>query len=387
MRFELETLVRTGSWDVEFDSIRVVCEPGGLRRLGDLVRDLGAASALVVTDKGVSATGHADRALHFLREAGVEAQIFDRVVENPTTRIVEDATRIATEHEVECIVGLGGGSAMDCAKGVNFLVTQGGRMEDYWGTGKATKPMLPSVGVPTTAGTGSEMQSYALISREETKVKMACGDRKARFRSVILDPKLTATVPRSVAAVSGIDAVSHAVESYVSTRRNPVSQPFAKEAWRLLEWNLPTALRSPGDGDARSRVQVGALLAGASIEHSMLGAAHACANPLTARCGVAHGIAVGLLLPPTVRFNTPEVGELYGELHAGTRAEGRGISLYDRILELRAVAELPENLRDCGVPHNLLPRLAAEAAEQWTAGFNPRPVAQKELLELYEAAY
>ena len=108
---ELETLVRTGSWDVEFDSIRVVCEPGGLRHLGALVKDLGAASALVVTDKGVSATGHVDRAVHFLREAGIEAQVFDRVVENPTTRIVEEATRVAKEHAGECIVGLGGGSA------------------------------------------------------------------------------------------------------------------------------------------------------------------------------------------------------------------------------------------------------------------------------------
>jgi alcohol dehydrogenase len=387
VRFELETLVRTGSWDVEFDSIRVVFEPGGLRRLGELVRDLGAGRVLVVTDRGVSETGHVDRAVRFLREAGIEAQVFDGVVENPTTRIVEEAARAAKEHEVECLVGLGGGSTMDCAKGVNFLVTQGGRMEDYWGSGKATKPMLPSVGVPTTAGTGSEMQSYALISKEETKVKMACGDRKARFRSIILDPKLTATAPRSVAAVSGIDAVSHAVESYVSTRRNPVSQPFAKEAWRLLEWSLPTALQSPGDDEARGRVQVGALLAGASIEHSMLGAAHACANPLTARCGVTHGIAVGVMLPQTVRFNVSEVGELYGELHKGTRAEGRGVSLYERILELKEIAGLPESLRECGVPHNLLPRLAAEAADQWTAGFNPRPVAQKELLALYEAAY
>jgi alcohol dehydrogenase len=276
---------------------------------------------------------------------------------------------------------------MDCAKGVNFLVTQGGRMEDYWGSGKATKPMLPSIGVPTTAGTGSEMQSYALISKDETKVKMACGDRKARFRTVVLDPELTATVPRSVASVSGIDAISHAVESYVSTRSNPISRPFAQEAWHILERYLPTALRSPGDALARGRVQIGALLAGAAIEHSMLGAAHACANPLTSRCGVAHGIAVGLMLPPAVRFNVPEVGELYGDLHRGTAAQSRGVGLYDRILELRALAGLPESLRDCGVPKNILPRLAAEAAEQWTAGFNPRPVAQPELLELYESAY
>ena len=145
----------------------------------------------------------------------------------------------------DLLIGLGGGSAMDCAKGINFILTNGGRMEDYWGVDKATKPMLPSIGIPTTAGTGSEAQSFALISQEDTHQKMACGDKKARFRTVILDPALTKSTPKGVTAATGIDAISHAVESYVSTRRNPISQMFAKEAWRLLEKSFEIVVGDP----------------------------------------------------------------------------------------------------------------------------------------------
>ena len=140
----------------------------------------------------------------------------------------------AHELQPDLLVGLGGGSSMDCAKGINFLYTNGGRMQDYWGEGKATQPMLPMIAVPTTAGTGSEAQSFALISDAQTHVKMACGDKKAAFRIAILDPELTLTQPARVTALTGIDAIAHALETYVTQRRNPVSLSFSREAWRLL---------------------------------------------------------------------------------------------------------------------------------------------------------
>jgi alcohol dehydrogenase len=233
--------------------------------------------------------------------------------------------------------------------------------------------MLPSIGVPTTAGTGSEAQSYALISHPETHAKMACGDPKARFREVILDPDLAASAPRPVAATAGIDAVSHAVESFVTTRGNDGSRKLAREAWRLLDGGLEAALA--GDREAVGDTLLGAHLAGAAIEASMLGAAHACANPLTARFGVVHGVAVGLMLPHVVRFNGEE---LYRELRDGLAA---------RLEELRAAAGLPARLRDCGVAAASLPLLSEEAARQWTATFNPRPVTAADLLALYEEAF
>src|SRR5262249_1030034 len=154
---------------------RVVFGPGSLARLGELARDLGGRRALLVTDPGLEAAGHPDRALHSLRAAGVETFVFDGVEENPTTRHVRAGLEAARKHKIDLLVAVGGGSSMDCAKGVNFLLTNGGEMADYKGFGKATRPMLPSIGVPTTAGTGSEAQSYALIADEKTHLKMACG--------------------------------------------------------------------------------------------------------------------------------------------------------------------------------------------------------------------
>src|SRR5262249_37315159 len=180
---------------------------------------------------------------------------------------------------------------------------------------KATKPMLPSIGVPTTAGTGSEGQSYALIADEGSHVKMACGDRKAAFCIAILDPEVTVSQPAKVTALTGIDALSHALESYVTTRRTPLSQIFARDAWKLLERNLEAVMRNPADLQARGAMQVGAFLAGTAIENSMLGACHACANPLTAHYGITHGLAIGILLPHVLRFNAhSSVGGLYDEL-------------------------------------------------------------------------
>lgn len=333
---------------------------------------------MLVTDRGIEDAGHVDRALDTFAGLPIEAFVFDGVEENPTTVHVEAGRSFAAEHEIDLIIGLGGGSAMDCAKGINFLLTNGGKMEDYWGAGKATQPMLPSLGVPTTAGTGSEAQSFALIAQPDTHLKMACGDEKAHFRTVILDPELIGTVPGSVAVATGLDAIGHAVESYVTTARNPVSQMYAREAWRLLSRNFPASLRDTAGIDVRGKMQVGAYLAGAAIECSMLGAAHACANPLTARFDITHGIAVAAMLPAVVRFNREVVADLYEELSP---------ALGETILALRGPGDREFGLGALGVDRNNLGELAAEAAQQWTAGFNPRPVTEHDLFNLYEASF
>jgi alcohol dehydrogenase len=338
-----------------------------------------------VTDPGLEAAGHPQRAERSLREAGLAVAVFDGVEENPTSRHVEAAAAAARRHQADLLVAVGGGSAMDVAKGANFLVTNGGRMSDYRGFGKAAKPMLPSIGVPTTAGTGSEAQSYALIADEATHLKMACGDRKAAFRVAVLDPEVTLTQPPGVTAVTGIDSVAHAVEAYVTTKRSPLSQMFARQAWRLLSANFLAVLERPHDLAARAAMQLGAHLAGMAIEASMLGCAHACANPLTAHYGTTHGIAVGVMLPHVVRFNAPAAGPLYADLAADAGLDGPE-GLARRLTALLAAADLPTTLADCGVSRDILPLLAEEAAEQWTARFNPRPVTEADLVRLYEAA-
>ncbi len=382
---------RSDHWSALVGGVRVLFGEERLGELGALARELGAGRALLVTDAGLRAAGHADRALAALNEAGLETSVFDEVAENPTSRHAAAGAEFAARRRPDLLVGLGGGSVMDCAKAINFLLTNGGNMEDYWGRNRATRPMLPSIGVPTTAGTGSEAQSFALIGQEETHRKMACGDEKARFRAAILDPALTASAPPRVAAASGLVAVAHAVESFVSRAANPVSRMLARQAWELLATSLEPALRDGENAEARGRALLGAHLAGAAVEQSMLGAAHACANPLTARFGVPHGVAVAVMLPAVVRFNGAAAANLSGELAAASTGnrfiDDPAEELARRIEALRAAAAIPARLGALAVSQRALPELAREAAQEWTAGFNPRSVAEADLLRLYEAAY
>src|SRR4051812_36382666 len=210
--------------------IRVIAGEGKLDTVGGAAQACGMSRVLIVADKGIVAAGFVARAALALEASGVAVSCFHDFGPNPDTATVEAGRVRAAADRVDGIVALGGGSSLDCAKGINFVLTNGGSMRDYRGHGKASKPMLPSIGVPTTAGTGSEAQSFAIISDAETHAKMACGDDKAAFRIVILDPELTVTQPREVTAVAGYDAISHAVEAFVTKTRTPESQTVAAEA-------------------------------------------------------------------------------------------------------------------------------------------------------------
>ena len=379
----------------EFDfqpRTRVVFGAGVIERLGEIARELSFKRTLLVADHGMVASGHVDEAVGPLEKAGVEVVRFHDFEVNPDTRMVGNGTAFATPLHVDSIIGLGGGSSMDCAKGINFLLTNGGQMAEYRGYGKATKPMLPMIAIPTTAGTGSEAQSYALISDVDTHAKMACGDPKAAFRVAVLDPALTISQPRSITATSGFDAIAHAVETYVTTKRNPLSELFSREAWRLLEPNYERVLTEPDNISARGAMQLGAYYAGVAIENSMLGATHACANPLTARYGTAHGAAIAMLLPTVVRWNA-EIGIDYCSLLSWSTIAGRnnhctpGEELARRLEELAEAGGLRNSLRSAGVSESELPELAADAAEQWTGTFNPRPLDKQGAIEIYQCVY
>ena len=370
---------------------RVVFGPGALTRLPELARELACSRTLLVADRGIVSTGQTGRAAALLEGAGITTHGFHDFASNPDDQMVEAGRAFAASRGIDSIVAIGGGSSLDCAKGINFLLTNGGSMRDYWGFGKATRPMLPSIGVPTTAGTGSEAQSYALISDAETHVKMACGDHKAAFRVAILDPELTVSQPREVAALAGYDAISHAVESYVTLRRTTISDLFARHAWQLLAAHFERVLTVPADLDARGAMLLGAHEAGVAIEQSMLGATHACANPLTAHHGTAHGTAIAIMLPHVVRWNADHVGDRYAELirALGGQAEPAiaGEHLAHHLEHLARAAGLATTLRQIGVPKESLRTLAADAAKQWTGTFNPRPFDEASAAEIYQRAY
>jgi alcohol dehydrogenase len=370
---------------------RIVFGEDAIAQIGTLGGELGFRRPLIVADAGIVATGQVARVASLLSAAGIVPCFFHDFEANPDTRMIEAGRAQAAACTIDSLVALGGGSSLDCAKGINFVLTNGGSMRDYRGHGKAARPMLPSIGVPMTAGTGSEAQSYAVISDAETHVKMACGDPKAAFRVAILDPALTVSQPRQVAAIAGYDALSHAVESFVTTRRTGMSDVFAREAWRLLHANYERVLACPGDLEARGAMLLGAHAAGIAIEASMLGATHACANPLTARYGTTHGIAIAVMLPHIVRWNGEDAAARgrYRELLALAGAADRGDAgamLASRLEDLARAGGLPRTLREIGVSPDDLAGLARDAATQWTGTFNPRPFDESAALALYERA-
>jgi alcohol dehydrogenase len=349
---------------------------------------------LLVSDPGIVASGYTLRAEALLRAARLQVTSFHGFDANPDTDMVAAGARMAAGRGVDGMVAFGGGSSLDCAKGVNFLLTGGGHLSDYRGYGHARGPMLPMIGVPTTAGTGSDSQSYAVIADAKTHLKMACGDPGAAFKVAILDPDLTRTQPRDVAAATGYDALSHVVESWVTRVRTPLSRTFAREAWGLISGSLEVVLQGSSESEvvqaeARGAMLLGAHFAGLAIEASMLGAAHACANPLTARYDVTHGIAVALMLPHVVRWNAPAVGDAYAELlgEANASADTGGERLAARLESLSAICGFPATLQAAGVDEHALPGLARDAAGQWTGGFNPRPVTAASALALYRRAF
>lgn len=369
---------------------RVVFAPGALHRVGELAHDLGFRRTLLVADSGVVNAGYVTAARHALAVAGIDVQVFSEFGPNPDTAMVAAGAAFAAPLAVDSVIGLGGGSSLDCAKGINFILTNGGTMSDYRGYGKVSRPLLPAIGIPTTAGTGSEAQSYAVISDAATHMKMACGDPSAAFRVAILDPVLTASAPRHVTAMAGFDAIAHAVETAVTTKRTAASDLFSHHAWKLLNDAYPRVLLDPSNDEARAAMMLGAHYAGMAIEQSMLGAAHACSNPLTARFNITHGLALGILLPHVVRWNADAARDRYAALMASPRRRARdedpGDQLARRLDDLAAFGNLALTLRDAGVDASAIPELAELAAQQWTGTFNPRPFTADGAAEIYRAA-
>lgn len=369
---------------------------GSVELTPEFVKKYGGSHVLLVTDSGLMKAGHPQYVQSLLENKGLLVSRFDRVIENPTTETVNNCVALAKDERINFIIGLGGGSSLDTAKGCNFVLTNGGEMKEYWGVGKASKPMLPLIAIPTTAGTGSECQSFALISDAETHVKMACGDPKAAPKVSILDPLLTISQPHYVTACTGVDALVHSLETAVTTKRNPISSLFSAEAFRLGCRALPSIFHDSANVEARSNMLLSAAYAGTAIENSMLGAAHACANPLTANYDMVHGQAVGLMIPHVIRYNIqlPEIAAIYKnlavrcELAAQTDHTEQAVDMLVAFwLKMMDTANLKTSLREFNIPESDIPMLAEQAAKQWTGNFNPRPVTKSDLELIYQNAF
>ena len=365
---------------------RVVFGAGEVARAGTLAAELGTR-ALLVADPGIVATGLASRVRGLLETAGVDVWEFDDFGENPDSAMVARGRDVAAPHGVDVIVAVGGGSSLDCAKGINFVLTNGGTAADYKGYGKASQPMLPMLGVPTTAGTGSEAQSYAVLSDADTHSKMACGAPGAAFRIALLDPELTVTAPASVTAAAGIDAVSHAVETWVTTRRSPLSDVFAREAWRLLSGGFVRVMTDAGGHRGTWRDAAWRLLRGAGDRAVDAGRDARLRQPVDQT--LWHGPRRGDLDAAAARGAVEQQGGGRPLCGAGRRARRDAQARVARGANRRSDRgrRVPGGLSAVGVPERDLPDLATEAAEQWTGAFNPRKFDVAGALEIYAAAY
>lgn len=369
---------------------RIVFGPGSAARLAEFAAGQNATRVLVVSDPGVISCGHADPLTGLLRDGGMAVAIFGEVRENPTRKDVESCVELARAHRPDLIVAIGGGSTMDVAKACNMVCAEGPEVMDRRGLRPSAAPHLPMIAIPTTAGTGSECQAYAVIS-DDAGVKGSFATSRALPRVVLLDPTLTTTQPRAVTANSGFDAIVHAVEVTVTTSASILSSMLAAEAFTLLIANLPVALDHPDDLDARSGMQLGAALAGLGIAYSMLGAAHAAGNSLMARMHMSHGESVALMLPAVIRFNAAdEVARArYGTLAARAGLTGGNdpvAALLARIHELWLLTGHPGDLSGYGIRQSDIDGLAEAAAEQWTAKFNPRPADARAMRAIFADA-
>ncbi len=348
---------------------RILFGAGEFARLGEVAREHNATRCLLLADRTMADAGAAREAIRSLKARRMEVFAFHDFEPNPTVAMVEAAREYAAPQQVDLLVGLGGGSALDFTKAVNVVLNNGGSIRDYWGYGNVPKPLLPMIAVPTTAGSGSEAQSGTAILDPEAGAKLTCGDAKIYFRAAILDANLTLSQPAALTAASGYDAISHAIETLVSTKRTPISECFSREAWRLLDANFERVLRVPEDLDARAAMLLASHFAGLAIEYAALGPAHACAQPLVQAFQLQHGVAIALVLSHTLEW-------------IGERAD-----IAPRLRYLAAAAELPMSLRDAGIPEHALPRLAEEAAAQWTSRFSSRQFDAQAALDIYRAAY
>ena len=362
---------------------RILFGSGEFARLGEVARELGGSRCLLVADQGMVDAGYTQQAIRSLKARRMEVFAFHDFTLNPTVAMVEQGALYAAPHNVDLIVALGGGSSLDCAKAINLVLTSGGRLADYRGYGKAKHPFLQMLAVPTTAGPGAESQTTAWIVDPASDEKISFGDARMVYRTAILDPDLTLKQPAAVTASSGFDAIAHALETLISTRRNAASECFSREAWRLLSTNFERVLKNPEDVNARGTMLVGSHFAGLAVENASLGAAHACAEPLRATYRLSHGAALALVLPAVIEWTASD-DDVMLPPDIFTLPD---FDLPGHLRKLAQRAGLPISLHEAKIPEGALPRLADAAATQWTGKFSPRKLDAEAALEIYRSAF
>ncbi|KGF30100.1 L-threonine dehydrogenase [Oligella urethralis] len=363
---------------------------GALDSAVDIIASLGFKKALIVTDKPLSDLGFAAQVADRLKAKGVESDIFDEVQPNPTVKNVNDGLAKLKAAGADCVVSLGGGSPHDCAKGIALVASNGGKIEDYEGLDKSAKPQLPLISINTTAGTASEMTRFTIITDESRHVKMAIVDKHVTPILSVNDPKLMENMPASLTAATGMDALTHAVEAYVSTAANPLTDACAVKTIELIASYLPTAVKEPKNAEAREQMAYAQFLAGMAFNNASLGYVHAMAHQLGGFYDLPHGVCNALLLPHVEEFNMRAAKARLDEVGAilsANNQELEGLGVIDAIKKLAGIVGIPKSLRELGVKEEDFKVLAENAMKDVCGLTNPVQPTLDEVIAIFKAAY
>ncbi|CAB5152301.1 Alcohol dehydrogenase (EC [Olavius algarvensis associated proteobacterium Delta 3] len=374
---------------LKFEIPEIIFGQGALSQVGQCARRLGGEHILLVTDPGIQKAVWVDAAIRYFDEEGLRYSVFDDVVTNPRTFQVEHGAQLYHQDNCDVIVALGGGSPMDVAKGVAILVTNHGRIQDYVGCNLITQPIPPLLCVPTTAGTGSDVSQFSVIADTQRKVKMTILSRAIMADISLIDPVLLTTKSEELIAATGMDALTHAIEAYVSSLSWPLTDPHAIHAIQLVFKHLEKAARSK-DIDAFEGMAIASLEAGIAFSNAILGAVHALAHPLGGIYDLHHGLANAILLPVVVRENMEHAPEKFAKIANAMGAETRGVptkeaaeQVPEKIEGLISALGLPRRLSQVGVQETDIPLLAKQAAEDLCMQTNPHCYIAEEIESMY----
>lgn len=367
--------------------------PGVIAKLPELASGLGSR-AIVVSDPGIAKAGILDRVLGALDQAAVTAEPYPHVEPNPSIETVDAAHDLFRRTRSAFVVGVGGGSAMDVAKVVAVLAAHGGTVRDYEGMGKVPGPGVPCVAIPTTAGTGSEVTIFSVITDRQRKFKMTVGSPHTVPQVALCDPELTLSMPQPLTAATGMDALTHAIESYINTVHNPIAATLARESMRLIGRSLRTAFSSGRNLQARTEMLLASTMAAMAFTRTRLGNVHAMSHPLGAHFDIPHGVANAVLLPSVMAWNMiacydtyPQIASALGESVDGLSPREASEAAVEAVRRLARDVQIPERLRDLGVTREAIPRLAEDAMKSGNVLVNPRTTTAADITALFEAAY
>ncbi|OSI15326.1 iron-containing alcohol dehydrogenase [Neisseria dumasiana] len=373
-----------------FMPVQNILGENALSEAMDVITALGLKKALIVTDGGLSKMGVADKIGGLLKEKSIDYTVFDKAQPNPTVSNVNDGLVALKDADADFIVSLGGGSSHDCAKAVAIVATNGGKIEDYEGLDKSKKPQLPLIAINTTAGTASEMTRFAVITDEERHVKMAIVDKHVTPLLSVNDPSLMEGMPAPLTAATGMDALTHAVEAYVSTIASPITDACAVKAIELIARYLPTAVKEPKNKEAREKMAYAQFLAGMAFNNASLGYVHAMAHQLGGFYDLPHGVCNALLLPHVERFNQQAAKERLDEIGtilSKNNDDLKGLDVIDAITKLARIVGIPKSLKELGVKKEDFGVLADNALKDVCGFTNPIQANKEQIVGIFEAAF